>query len=194
MIRNFPNEEWKELELGNRSNFHHAISNYGRIIRFKDKIENGTLLKECKVDGYPTFSYQILKNGKSVRKQVLVRRLVAENFIQKESEDQTYVLLLDRNRTNNFVGNLKWATKQEMLDHRKKSPMVIASRKKMIEQKKKLGRGHKLTSSTVKVIKKMIMDSNRKTRMKIIAKQFGISEMQLYRIKSGENWGHITID
>jgi hypothetical protein len=37
------------------------------------------------------------------------------------------------------------------------------------------------------------MDPNRKTRLKLIAKQFGISEMQLYRIKSGENWGHIKV-
>jgi len=28
--------------------------------------------------------------------------------------------------------------------------------------------------------------------MKMIAKQFGISEMQLYRIKTGENWGSVT--
>jgi hypothetical protein len=27
--------------------------------------------------------------------------------------------------------------------------------------------------------------------MKQIAEHFGISEMQLYRIKSGENWGHV---
>jgi hypothetical protein len=27
--------------------------------------------------------------------------------------------------------------------------------------------------------------------MKQIADHFGISEMQLYRIKSGENWGHV---
>jgi hypothetical protein len=30
--------------------------------------------------------------------------------------------------------------------------------------------------------------------LKMLAKQFGISEMQLYRIKSGENWGHVKID
>ncbi|MFT7352689.1 MAG: hypothetical protein ACI9XR_002476 [Flavobacterium sp.] len=29
--------------------------------------------------------------------------------------------------------------------------------------------------------------------MKMIAKQFGVSEMQIARIRSGENWGHITI-
>ncbi len=25
----------------------------------------------------------------------------------------------------------------------------------------------------------------------MLAKQFGISEMQVWRIKSGENWGHV---
>jgi hypothetical protein len=30
--------------------------------------------------------------------------------------------------------------------------------------------------------------------MKQIAEQFDISEMQLYRIKSGENWSHVTLD
>jgi DNA-binding Xre family transcriptional regulator len=42
-------------------------------------------------------------------------------------------------------------------------------------------------------IKKILANPNRKTRMKIIARRFGISEMQLYRIKSGKNWGHVTI-
>ena len=42
-------------------------------------------------------------------------------------------------------------------------------------------------------IKKMLANPNRKTRLRLIAKQFGISEMQLYRIKSGENWGHVEI-
>ena len=52
----------------------------------------------------------------------------------------------------------------------------------------------KLTSTDLIRIKKMIQDPNRKTRMKLIAKQFGISEMQLYRIKSGENWSHIKVE
>jgi len=50
----------------------------------------------------------------------------------------------------------------------------------------------KLTETKVKLIKRKIFDPNRRTRMKMIAKQFGISEMQLYRIKSGENWGSVT--
>jgi DNA-directed RNA polymerase specialized sigma subunit len=37
----------------------------------------------------------------------------------------------------------------------------------------------------------MIADKKRKMTMKQIAEHFEISEMQLYRIKSGENWGHV---
>jgi hypothetical protein len=43
----------------------------------------------------------------------------------------------------------------------------------------------------VKLIKKKLAEG--KTRMKILSKQFGISEMQLYRIKSGQNWAHVKI-
>ena len=49
----------------------------------------------------------------------------------------------------------------------------------------------KLDSTQVMRIKRMIFDPQRKTRMRIIAKQFGISEMQLYRIKTGENWASV---
>ena len=52
----------------------------------------------------------------------------------------------------------------------------------------------KLTETQVKLIKRKINDPNRKTRMKIIAKRYGVSVMQLYRIKSGENWGSVTPD
>jgi len=41
-------------------------------------------------------------------------------------------------------------------------------------------------------LKKIINNPQRKTRLKIIAKQFGISEMQLYRIKRGENWASVS--
>ena len=79
-----------------------------------------------------------------------------------------------------------------MYEHIKKSPMVIDAKKKLVEHN--MQRKYKLNSSTVKIIKRKIMSVNRKTRMKIIARQYGISEMQLYRIKSGENWGHVTVD
>ena len=43
------------------------------------------------------------------------------------------------------------------------------------------------------LIKKLLANPNQRTRLKMIAKQFGVSEMQISRIKSGENWNHIKI-
>jgi len=193
MIRVFPNEQFKEFELGHKSKFRHAVSNYGRLVSFEDTIEEGRLLKGGTNHGYSTFSYYIKKDNKLLSRYIYLRKLVAENFLKKTSADQVYVLLLDRNRRNCFVGNLKWATRKEMLEHRKKSPKMIAASVNRAEFNRQR-EGHKLTSTQVIHIKKKLQDPNRKTRMKTLAKQFGISEMQLYRIKSGENWGHIIVD
>ena len=80
----------------------------------------------------------------------------------------------------------------EFTNHFMNSPLYEEGKIKSQNTRKKMD-GNKLTSTQVIRIKKMINDPNRKTRLKIIAKQFGISEMQLYRIKSGENWGHIEV-
>jgi DNA-binding Xre family transcriptional regulator len=42
------------------------------------------------------------------------------------------------------------------------------------------------------MIKKMLQ--NESTRLKMIAKQFGITHTQLNRIRSGENWGYVTVE
>jgi hypothetical protein len=43
----------------------------------------------------------------------------------------------------------------------------------------------------VRRLKKILNDPNRRTRLKIIAKRFGVTTMQLRRIKTGENWSHV---
>lgn len=50
-----------------------------------------------------------------------------------------------------------------------------------------------LTQTQVMLLKKKLLDPNRKTRLKILAKRYGVSEMTLHRIKTGENWGHIKV-
>ena len=42
------------------------------------------------------------------------------------------------------------------------------------------------------MIKKMLKSD--KNRLKMIAKQFGITHTQLNRIRSGENWKNVKID
>ena len=51
--------------------------------------------------------------------------------------------------------------------------------------------GHKLTVEKVKQIKRKIKSGS--TSVKAIARQYKISEMQLYRIKRGENWAEVKI-
>jgi DNA invertase Pin-like site-specific DNA recombinase len=51
--------------------------------------------------------------------------------------------------------------------------------------------GLKLTAVQVKTIKDMIKNPKRKLTYKQIADKYKVSEMTLYRIKSGENWGKV---
>ena len=196
MLKFYPKEIFKEIVLEDKLQFRYAISNYGRFVSFTDEIEKGQFVKGSKQDGYRIWRYTARdENNKRRHKHRFFYKLVAEYFIPKTSDEQVYVLHLNRNRANDYVENLQWATKAEMLAHNKQSPFVIEARQKQLAafREKQKHQGSKLTSTQVIRLKKMLLDPNRKTRLKIIAKQFGVTEMTLHRIKTGENWGHIKV-
>ncbi len=183
METQFWNEEWKDLTIpGFNPKSKYMISNYGRIKSFAYDKEEGKIKKNYLIKGYPTVTFKI-HNGPSFTKYI--HKLVAEHFIEKSDPKQTYVIHLDYNKLNNFVDNLKWANKREKEMHQFNGPNF----------KPVKGQRHysKLTETEVIRLKKIISNPNRKTRLKIIAKQFGISEMQLYRIKRGENWANVEV-
>ena len=192
MIRISPNEEFREIIIEDKLKLRYAISNKGRLISFVKDMKFGRELKGGTADGYKLFKYKIIKDGKVSNKHLFFSKLIAEFFIPKSSEDQTFVLHLDRKRDNDDYRNLKWATREEMIEHSRKSPFVIQARKKLLEHNIKSD-GRKLTVTKVMLIKKILSKPEQKTRLKMIAKQFGVSEMQIRRIKSGENWGHIIV-
>ena len=179
MIRNFPNEQWKTIVFDDKisETESYKISNFGRIINCKGAEE--FLMKESFINGYQNLRLKQKHNGKQTSRYV--HKLVAQHFL--EQGDGIYVIHLDYDKTNNHVDNLKWATKREKELHQFNGPNFKAM--------KGIRRYSKLTETRVKLIKRKLNDPNRRTRMKMIAKQFGISEMQLYRIKSGENWGSV---
>ena len=181
MIRDYWNEEWKTIVFDDNidDNEKFKISNFGRIINCKTSEE--TLVKKYYINGYQNLPVKQKKNGKQTSRYV--HKLVAEHFLDKN--DGLYVIHLDYDKTNNHVDNLKWATKREKESHQFSNPVY----KTMVRKKPS---NTKLTETKVKLIKRKINDPNRRTRMKMIAKQFGISTMQLYRIKSGENWKSVT--
>src|SRR5690606_11967669 len=112
-----------------------------------------------------------------------IHRLVAEQFCRKPSPRHNFVIHLDHKKENNLASNLRWVTHATQIEHAKKDPAFLAQLTPY--------QGKKLNADRVKVIKRKLASG--RTRMKILAKQFGISEMQLYRIKSGENWSHVNI-
>lgn len=193
MIRFYPNEEFKEIILETKHRVRYALSNHGRLVSYTDDVKNGTLLRGTLTDGYRTLRLCFQKNNKRTQKAILLYKVVAELFIPRTSEDQQYVIHLDRKKDNDHVKNLKWVNYEEKMAHYRSSPAVIAAKKRLIEHNIKAD-GPKLTETKVMRLKKILLDPNRKTRMKILAKQFGVSEMQLYRIKSGENWGHVKVN
>jgi hypothetical protein len=197
----YSDEKFKEIKLDDddKLQLRYAISNYGRLVSFRDTIENGRIVNGTKQDGYRIIRYKIRYGKKKIKyRHCFFYKLVAEYFIPKTSDEQIYVLHLDRNRANDRVENLRWATKAEMLEHSKKSPYVKMAKKKQLlrlaeYRAKRKHYGIKLTSTQVMGLKKRLLDPNRKTRLKIIAKQFGVTTMTLRRIKTGENWGHIKV-
>jgi hypothetical protein len=191
-LKIYPGEEFKEIELEDKLIFRYAISNRGRLISFSDDMKQGRLLKGSTADGYRLFRYKFVRDGKTINKNYFLYKLVAKYFLPPPTENQVQVLHLDRVRDNDDFRNLRWATKDEAMEFYRNSPFVIQAKKNLIEHNIKSD-GKKLTVTKVMLIKKLLAKPNQKTRLKMIAKQFGVSEMQIRRIKSGENWGHIKI-
>lgn len=192
MLQFFALEKYKEITIDPVLKLRYAVTNYGRLISFTDDPKNGRIVKGKVTGGYRVFQYKYKVEDKLKNKTIFICKLVANAFLEKTSEEQIFVLHLDHRKGNDFIKNLKWATKAEMLAHAKTSPLVIEAKAKLIEHNIK-SNGTKLTESQVMLLKKKLLSPDRKTRLKMIAKQFGVSEMTLHRIKTGENWGHIKV-
>lgn len=192
MIILYPNEIFKEFQLPHKLRKRYAVSNYGRIMSFVKNIEDGNLLRGSDADGYRVMRYKTFESGVIKNHHVFVYKLVAELFIEKENPLQDRVIHLDYVRDNDVYTNLKWVTQEEQLLHHKNSPHVKEALKNLLENKDRF-QGAKLTSTDVIRLKKQLNKPDRKTRLRLIAKQFNISETQLNRIRKGENWSHIKI-
>lgn len=194
MIKLFRNEEFREIELSESLRMRYAISNQGRLVSFTDEIINGRELKGGTMEGYRVFqyTYRTEPGAKKKHKTILFYRLVAKYFLPKGNEDQTFVLHLDYDKKNDRIENLKWANQAELTAHHLVNPAVILGKQKTIAYNIKAD-GRKLTSTQVIRIKKMLQREDNKTRLVMIAKQFNITTQQLYRIRTGENWGHIKV-
>lgn len=175
-LRKLEDEVWKEITFADTR---YEVSNYGRVRSYCQDQENGKILNPSQIGGFRVVSLKY--KGKS--KHFLVHKLVAEVFVPKESKDQTVVLHLDWNKANNHYSNLQWSSKAD--SYKRMHTRLQEERKK----KGKIVTYSKLKPDEVALVKSMLQ---RGVKQKLIAKMFCVSEMQITRIKRGENWKEIS--
>lgn len=179
-------EHWKLVEFDDKvlDEEYFMVSSHGRLKKLVSADDtDGKLKTPNLIHGYPRVEIRLKSGTRSAR---YLHKLIAEAFIKKPNDSCVSVVHMDYDKANNHISNLKWVTKAERYAHQQKNPIY--------ENKENRITNCKLNAGRVKIIKKKLMDPNRKTRLKIIAKQFGVTTMQLQRIKTGENWGHVKID
>ena len=186
MIKKIPGEEWKPLQFSGWKHLRkkYALSSHGRIASFSEDVHNdGKLLEGSLTTGYKTLNpHRPGNNG-----TLYIHREIARLFLKKAAPKYKYVIHLNHNKLDNAVKNLQWATLEEMIDHQQDSPAKIAYKKVQANRKT----GLKLNADQVKGIKRVLGNKNRNVTIKQLAEKYGVSEMTMYRIKSGENWGRV---
>lgn len=161
------------------------ISNHGRFGVKKDKeIE----VRKLKPAG-GSYRYNIRHKGKNIA--IFLHREVAKAFLKKPSAKQTLVIHKDHDYLNNHADNLKWASVAKHHFHTSKSPRATSARKNRAITAST--RAKVISEKEVIALKKMMWDPKRKLSFSQLAKKFGVSEMQIYRIKKGEFWYHIRV-
>ena len=182
-------EIWKPILInGKKPSVEYMISNHGRF----GVLKNNKGLIEAR-PFLPTgryYRFNTRQKGKSVA--LFLFKEVAKAFLKKPSSKHNSVIHKDHNYLNDHVDNLVWATKQVHRTHVTKSPNSILARKR----KAILKSVHSLilNEKSIVALKKMIWDPKRKLSLKKIAEKFGVSEMQIYRIKTGQFWFHVRVE
>ncbi len=186
MIKKLAGETWKPLtfsgwrQLRNR----YAVSSAGRIASYKsDILKDGKILSGSLTTGYRTLNLHRPDN----KGTLYIHREMAKLFLKKPLNGYQYVVHRNHNKLDNNIKNLKWATLQQMIGHQQDSPAKIAYKEKQANRTE----GLKLTAAQVKKIKGVLHSKGRTVTIKKLAENYGVSEMTMYRIKSGENWGRI---
>jgi hypothetical protein len=186
MIKKLTGEVWKPLifsgsrELRNR----YAVSSLGRIASYREEIiKDGKLLNGSLTTGYRTLNL----HRPGHKGTLYIHREIAKLFLKRLSAKHKFVSHKIHNKLDNAVKNLEWAPLEKMIQHQQKSPAKVAYKKRQANREV----GLKLTAAQVRRIKEHLNKKTRRITIKQLADKYNVSEMTMYRIKSGENWGRI---
>ena len=186
MIKRNPGETWKQIQFEgfNELRRKYAVSSLGRAASYANDVnDDGKILKGSLTSGYRTLNLH-LENGNGT---IYLHREIAKFFCKKPSVKYKFVIHINHKKEDNHFDNLKWATMEEASIHQQTSPLKLAYKKRQANRTF----GLKLNITKVKSIKEAIFSPKRKLTYKQMAAKYNVSEMTLYRIKSGENWGKV---
>lgn len=173
-LKKISDEVWQAIPFTDKP---YEISNYGRVRSFCIS-SSGQILKPTRVGNFLVVSLRV--SGKV--KRFCVHKLTAEIFVPKETKTQSVVTHKDWNFKNNHFQNLQWLTPKEAYSRMHKRNNAIQRQRGIISN------SSKLKPADVVLLKSML---NRGVPQRTVAKLFAISEMQVTRIKRGENWGNV---
>ena len=181
-------EIWKPVtHIKDATSKKYAVSSKARLASYDRNMEEKYILKQHLNGGFPMVTIHV----KDKTKALFTHHAVAYSFLKKPSPKYKYVLHLDYNKANNDPSNLKWATKEEQVEHSKKSPFVLAAAARKVYSG---ATSKKLNEKKVTQLKTEIWNPKRKLTFKQLAAKYGIAEMNLYRIKNGELWFHVHVE
>lgn len=186
MVKKNPGEVWKQIQFTGHKQLRkkYAVSSHGRAASYTEDVsKDGKLLNGSLTSGYKTLNLHLEDNNGTI----YIHREVAKLFCKKPSPKYKYVIHTNHKKKDNNCKNLQWATLEIVSAHQQKSPEKIAYKKRQANRTV----GLKLNATQVKTIKDIISNPKRKLTYKQLATKYKVSEMTLYRIKSGENWGRV---
>jgi hypothetical protein len=186
MIKKLAGEVWKPMQFRGSKTLRnrYALSSAGRIASYREDIlQDGKLLNGSLTTGYRTLNLHRPGNQGTL----YIHREIAKIFLDRPSPKHKFVIHKNHDKLDNSVKNLKWATLEEMIKHQQNSPAKIAYKKKQANREV----GLKLTATQVRRIKEALNNKNRRITIKQLASKYDVSEMTMYRIKSGENWARV---
>lgn len=172
-LRKIEDEEWRFIPGSNEK---YMVSNYGRVKSFMVRKTDGQIMKPSKVGNFLALKISVNK----VNVSWYIHKLVATIFIPNTSKELTHVVHKDLNYMNNQVSNLEWVKKEKVHENERLRNSRSLKRRKPSNTR--------LKERDVAHLKAMLIKGFTQAE---IAKLFCISEMQVTRIKRGENWGHV---
>ena len=167
-------EEWRPV-IGYEK--YYIVSNYGKVKRIAGRSHVGKILKpHINEKGYSRLILCVDGKCKGASPHVLV----AEAFIGKRPTAAHEVAHFDGNPKNNFVGNIRWATRKENATDR------------IIHGTNRKGKELPQTKLTENQVKKIVKLRKNGATLLEIARKYGVCMQNISRIMRGQTWQWLT--